>query len=63
MKVLDSVWFSEMGSMRPIGIVTVEDPHDGVVRFIGTASGLNEQADALYIAMHGAKFHYRLEQV
>ena len=58
MTIISVQWFSEMGNPNPIGIVLAEY-NDTKVRkaFIGTASGLDENQDALYILERGAKFY------
>lgn len=59
MKILNTLWFTEMGSPRPIGIVFGVDEVTGKHKaYIGTCSGMNEKLDADYIAQHGAKFPF-----
>ena len=55
MKVLDSIWFTPMGGPL-IGIVKADVEYEGIKYYIGTASGLDEEADALEIAERGARF-------
>lgn len=56
MNIIQAIWFTEMGSMRPIGIVLGVDNITGERKaFIGTASGDDEGADAERIAAGGAK--------
>ena len=58
MKIIDAIWFTEMGSQRPIGIVIGEDEHTGKKKaYIGTAFGNDKGADAAHIAATGAKLH------
>ena len=66
MKILNAIWFTEIGSIKPIGIVICEDEHIGKKQaYIGTGFGNDEEADsakiaarnAKLIAAHGAKFH------
>jgi hypothetical protein len=56
MKILDKLWFTPGGSMHLIGIVKVEDEFKGIEYYIGTGIGSNEETDAKYIAMYGARF-------
>jgi hypothetical protein len=55
MKVLDSIWFTPIGGSL-IGIVKAEVEYEGIKYYIGHASGLDEDADALNIAERGARF-------
>ncbi len=55
MKVLDSIWFHQMGGAL-IGIVKVQTEYEGIKYFIGTASGVDEEEDAKHIAETGGKF-------
>jgi len=55
MKILRSIWFTEAGSNKPIGVVIVETPQ-GQKSYIGTGNGQDEGQDALKIATFGAKF-------
>ena len=58
MKILNTTWFTELGSSKPIGIVVGEDENTGEIKaYIGTASGHNEERDAKHINMNGAKLH------
>lgn len=54
-KVVDSIWFNEMNSLRVIGIVKV-DTGFGIKYYIGTASGENLEKDEIQIMERGAKF-------
>lgn len=56
MKVLSSIWFSEMGSVRPIGIVRIENDYGEIKLYIGTGSGIDQKQDEIMIAEQGAKF-------
>jgi hypothetical protein len=58
-KVLGSVWFTEMSSYRPIGIVIVDTGFEEKA-YIGTGEGDNEKVDELLIAEYGAKFPLEL---
>lgn len=58
MKILDTIWFTEMGSLRPIGIVIGEDEITGERKaYIGVGNGESEERDSKSIAGTGAKFH------
>ena len=54
-KVLDSIWFHEMGSPNTIGIVKV-DTGFGIKHYIGTATGQDQGEDEIKIMDGGAKF-------
>lgn len=57
MKVLNSFWFSPMGMVGVIGVVAaLSGDGTGIKYYIGTASGLDKDADESYIAQHGARF-------
>lgn len=57
MKILDVIWFTEMGSLRPIGIVIGEDEITGERKaYIGVGNGEDEERDSKSIAGTGAKF-------
>jgi hypothetical protein len=56
MKIQDAIWFTEMGTPRPIGIIYGEDEVTGEKKaYIGTGHGFNEHADTQHIAKYGAK--------
>lgn len=56
MKIVDSIWFTEMGSSAPIGIVICKDENaEEAEAFIGTGYGINESTDAKHIARTGAR--------
>ena len=57
MKILDSIWFTEMGSYKPIGIVAVQTEYDGIKYYIGTGYGVDRDLDEQKIAKKGARFH------
>jgi hypothetical protein len=65
MKIINKWWFSEMGTMRPIGIVVGEDKITGERKaYIGTASGEDEDDDTNHISKCGAKLMPRsLEEI
>lgn len=53
-KVLDVRWFC---SASNIGIVRCDlGPLDGIVYYVGSCSGMNEQVDIEYIAAWGSTF-------
>jgi len=54
-KVLESIWFHEMGSPNTIGIVKV-DTTFGIKYYIGTANGQDKDRDETKIMEGGAKF-------
>lgn len=56
-KILDAVWFTEMGG-RLIGIVSVQTKYDGIVFYIGTAIGMDEEEDKVRIMERGARFPF-----
>lgn len=58
MKILGAIWFTEMGSLQPIGIVVGKSEHTGEMKaYIGTGRhGIDEGSDAQEIAYSGAKF-------
>ena len=56
MKVLSSIWFSEMGSVCPIGIVRIKNDHGEIKSYIRTGSGIDQKQDEIMIAEQGAKF-------
>ena len=44
--VVDSIWFTQMGNPRQIGIVKVEDPYEDQPQFfIGNSDGLDKLDD------------------
>jgi hypothetical protein len=57
MKILNARWFTEMGSLRPIGIILGQDEKTGEYKsYIGTGDGNSEEYDAQQILRRGAKF-------
>lgn len=55
-KIIDTIWFMEMGSKSPIGIVLSEDVLTGEKKaYIGTGNGLDADADRKLIAARGAR--------
>ena len=60
MKILESMWFTPMGSAT-IGLVACEDEVTGEIKFyIGEANGLDQKKDEKYISDRGAKFHHEM---
>lgn len=58
MKIVDAMWFTQMGAEGILGIVKVERSHGGGFEFfIGTAGGDHEESDAQHIAATGAVFN------
>lgn len=56
--VVSTIWFSDMSSMRPIGIVLVEYKDTKERRaFIGSCEGLDQDADTASIIECGAKLY------
>jgi len=53
--VLDSIWFHEMGSFKPIGIVKVDNGFE-IKYYIGTCNGEDEEEDRNKIMEKGARF-------
>jgi hypothetical protein len=53
MKILDVRWFSGQSC---VGIVRIEDPHDGIKYYIGPAGGMDEELDKEHISAWGATF-------
>ena len=56
MKVLDVIWFTEMGNIKPIGIVLVKKDDDTIAAYVGTGDGISENSDMQKIAEQGARF-------
>lgn len=61
MKILDALWFSQLGNHEQIGIVIGKDTVTGEIKcYIGTNgrqySEADEIADRSHIAVTGAKF-------
>ena len=54
-KVLDSVWFTQMGG-QCIGIVMVQTEYDGIVFYIGNGVGHSQENDEARVAEKGARF-------
>lgn len=54
-KILQSLWFTEMGSAYPIGIVLVATEF-GSKAYIGTGYGYSKERDEQKIVDTGAKF-------
>lgn len=57
MMILKSIWFTEMGSRRPIGMIFYENAEGEKQIFIGTGNGISEAADSLIISQKGAKVY------
>lgn len=56
-KILNAIWFTEMGFIRPLGIVIAEDKRTGKRRaYIGRGKGNSAAADAKQIIEWGARF-------
>ena len=55
MKIIDTIWFTEMGGVNPIGIVVIETKVGERKAYIGTGTGISEDNDARRIAEMGAK--------
>ena len=56
MKILDAIWFNEMGKKEPIGIVIGEDEITGEKKaYIGVGAGFEEGSDVISISERGAK--------
>jgi hypothetical protein len=53
MKILDVRWFTGRDT---VGVVKVESDFNGILYYIGTGKGLDEQDDAQYISDWGATF-------
>lgn len=53
MKILDVSWFC---GTTNVGIVRVQDPHDGIKYYISSVSGTNEEHDIEFIAAYGTPF-------
>lgn len=54
MKIINVTWFTQMGAVKPIGIIVGEDGEERKA-YIGVGSGLNEEMDIQHIAETGAK--------
>ena len=59
-KILDAIWFTPMGSYKPIGIVTCKTEHGSPRAFIGFGEGDDEKFDAEQIASKGAEVHVEM---
>ena len=56
MKIIDAIWFNELGKKEPIGIVIGEDKITGERKaYIGTGNGFEEGSDTISIAERGTK--------
>ena len=56
-QIINSTWFNEMGSTRPIGIVAAKDVNTLEVKmYIGTGLGQDIEEDEESIVRAGAKF-------
>jgi hypothetical protein len=56
MKIEQTLWFNEMSSTRPIGIVIGSDEVTGEKKaFIGTGDGISASGDAKHITEWGTK--------
>ena len=56
-KILDSIWFTPMGSVKPIGIVTVQVDEGDKKAYIGFGDGDDQRFDENEIVTKGAKLH------
>ena len=56
MRVIDSIWFTQMGNPGIIGVVQVFDEFTEDKFYIGTAPGVEQREDEQHIADTGAKF-------
>lgn len=54
-KRIQSLWFTEMGATKPIGIVLVSNEF-GDKAYIGTGYGFSQETDEQTIARTGVKF-------
>lgn len=50
-----ALWFTEHGSIRPIGMVLVRQPTGRFRGYVGNAAGRDEPHDRLHIARFGAR--------
>ena len=56
--VISVTWFSEMGQIRPIGVVLAQYKDTGLRKaFIGTGTGVDEQDDIHHIIECGGKLY------
>jgi hypothetical protein len=55
MKILDTIWFTEMGEYQPIGIVIIETEVGEKKAYIGKGLGMKSKEDTKFIAERGAK--------
>lgn len=55
MKILDSVWFTQMGGTL-IGIVKVQNEVGEIKYYIGSCLGDDQEKDEKHIAERGARF-------
>ena len=55
MKILDRIWFTQMGNPKPIGIIVTQDKITGEKKaWIGLGYGQVQSRDEKYIAQTGA---------
>jgi hypothetical protein len=54
-KIVENLWFTELGSPRPIGIIVVENEVGDRKAYIGTGMGGDEGLDSQRVAGNGAK--------
>jgi hypothetical protein len=59
MEKIQSYWFTESMSEKPIGIIKVSNEHD-VKYYIGTGWGTDIKEDEKKIIMYGAKFPWQI---
>jgi hypothetical protein len=61
MIIIRSIWFNEMGSARPIGLVIgLDEVTREPKAYIGTGSGFDQKSDEIRISQYGAKFPVEL---
>lgn len=61
MKIINAIWFTEMGKTEPIGIIIGQDEITKEKKaYIGTGEGDDEGVDAGHIAECGAKFTHQM---
>ena len=58
MKITNASWFTQMGELKPIGIVFGVDEITGDKKaYIGVGDGVDESTDVNNIFLTGAKIH------
>ena len=54
MRFVDVKWYC--AAHGNVGIVCIDDPHDGIIYYIGQCSGASEDLDIQHISSWGSRF-------